>query len=94
MTAYPEHDKLKEIAPFSQAIGDFIVWLQTTQDMTICERPRIPMGHYLPTPISINGLLTLYFGINQSALEAEKREILEEQRALTASLSEFNEGGG
>jgi hypothetical protein len=66
---YPEHEKLKEIQPKSQAIGDFLEWMKA----------EFPKETRLP-PYSIPFLLAEYFEIDEAELEREKRAMLESIR--------------
>jgi hypothetical protein len=81
---YPEHEKLGAVVEKSQAIGEFLEWCNE-RCWYLCHPTESPFeGCYWPVPGSINDHLAAYFGIDQNKLEAEKREMLDEQRALTA----------
>jgi hypothetical protein len=81
MSGYPEHEKLKAVKDRSQAIGEFIEWLEESKRMCICYREE---GGYWPTGTPINKLLAEHFEIDLDRLEDEKRQMLREQRALNA----------
>lgn len=49
--------------------------------------PDYQAGGYHPTTMSTQDLLALYFAIDQDRLEAEKREMLNEQRKLNEQAS-------
>ena len=77
---YPEHAKLANVQPQSQAIGEFLEWLTSETGHVIAkygddERLR-------PSYESINGLLAQFFQIDLTVLETEKRAMLDHQRAL------------
>lgn len=82
-TQYPEHIKLAAIQPKSQAIGEFLEWLPT-QGITLAERDG-ESGRLYPAWDNTIALLAQFFEIDQNKLEAEKRQMLEAQRALNAA---------
>lgn len=69
----------------SQKIGEFLEWLQS-RGFTVCETYNDPDslrdGEYLPMRKSVTDLLALYFEIDMTKVEDERRALLEEQRAL------------
>ena len=77
---YPEHDKLAKIRDKSQAIGEFLEWLQ---------EKGIHLGRYVDDysthmdtlDSQTNDLLAEYFEIDLNVLEDEKRAMLDAQRA-------------
>lgn len=78
--ATPELDKLAEVRERAQAIGEFIEWLGRSK-YAICESYREDVGGtWLPTPASIEKLLSEYFEIDLNKVENEKCAILEAVR--------------
>ena len=81
MSDYPEHDKLHAVVEQTQAIGEFVEWL---------EGKGIFLARYVEGsnyPRSVHGfrdLLAEWAGIDQNKLEAEKRQMLTAQRAANA----------
>lgn len=75
----PEHEKLKDIQPNSQSIGEFIEWLGE-QGIWLCKLGKF--DRFQPINDDMNKLLPRYFEIDLRALEAEKLLILDAQRAL------------
>lgn len=88
----PEHERLSEIKDRSQAIGEFLEWMQTTKRIRLatshvhtddcskwCERE-----FEVFTP-STEKLLAEYFEIDLNKLELEKRRMLAEIRKDRAS---------
>jgi DNA polymerase III epsilon subunit-like protein len=71
----PEHDKLMKVSELSNEIGKFLDYGLAAQGLTLCEESR--SGRLWPTSRSIPDILARYFGIDQDALEAEKRAMLE-----------------
>jgi len=73
MSDYPEHDKLSAVAEQTQAIGEFVEWL---------EGKGIFLARYVEGsnfPRSVHGLRDLlaeWADIDQNKLEAEKRQML------------------
>jgi hypothetical protein len=78
---YPEHERLKAIKDKSQAIGEFLEWLDSHPSITLCD---IDSNHdYFPTHVTNNTLLAEYFGIDLAKLENEKQLMLDEFRKKT-----------
>lgn len=81
MSNYPEHDKLTAVAEQTQAIGEFVEWL---------ESKGIFLARYVEGsnyPRSVHGfrdLLAEWAGIDQDKLEAEKRQMLNALRDANA----------
>ena len=75
---HPEHEKLKAISDTSQAIGEFLSWLQV-EGMTICQLGRYE--EFSPIRTSISTLLARYFEIDEQKLEREKAAMLADIRA-------------
>ena len=86
MTQYPEHEKLLRIKDQSQAIGEFVEWLDAEKDIFLCGVDRTKIWNltddYTPCRTSLTELLAEHFGIDLTVIEAEKRAILDEQRAM------------
>ena len=78
-TKYPEHEKLREVKDTSQAIGEFLEWLQS-EGMGVAEYDAYANLAWVRH--STTGLLARYFGIDQKKLEQEKCAMLDEQREL------------
>lgn len=76
----PEHEKLREIQPLSQAVYNFLVWCDE-QGMAL-SLPHGESGYHLPITEGREKLLARHFGIDLNKLEREKEAILAEQRAL------------
>lgn len=89
---YPEHAKQAKIVHKSQAIGEFLEWLNHEQGYVIAERieegsTRDATGawdrsHYLPLHRPISSWLAQYFEIDPVKIEREKRAMLDGMRAL------------
>ncbi len=96
--AYPEHLKLHAVKERSQSIGEFMAWLEETKQYCLATRHahteycKNSEGQYNchlgsgelvePMNAGINKLLAEFFGIDLQVLEAEKLDMLEEQRAI------------
>ena len=88
----PEHDKQHAILGKSQAIGEFLEWLQT-KGIELASYPNNgePVGyeHLMPYRKSIQQILADYFNIDLGKIEAEKRAILKELiKELSVNLLE------
>ena len=80
MSEYPEHDKLKAVMEQSQAIGEFI---ENNGKYVLAESVAVEGYRHLqliPVHRPINDILAEYFDIDLSALESEKRAMLEKLR--------------
>lgn len=77
----PEHVKLQAVADRSQAIGEFLEWLDE-QDIALSEIDRytkyLTRGWRLPIVEPRDKLIARFFGIDLVALETEKRAMLAE----------------
>lgn len=87
MATYPEHEKLAQISDKSQAIGEFMDWLNETKGFQLgewgtcldefCQEDSL----HPVTPTTVD-LLAEHFGIDQNKLEDEKQAMLEAQREM------------
>jgi len=82
MREYPEHDKLRAVNDQSQAIGEFLDLFLPKVGIVLMERDKY--GDYHPTYRTIQSLLAEYFEIDLDKIEAEKRQMLEDLRALNS----------
>lgn len=81
------HDKLQSLQGENQRIGAFLEWLRDEKEWEICELEPYEGKNwqdYFPVRKSIPSILAEYFEIDEKALEAEKRAILDR---LAASQS-------
>lgn len=76
-TKYPQLAKMQEVQETSQAIGEFLDWLQSEQRIDLCTIIR-GTGHdrWAPITESTQQLLARYFGIDLEAVERERRAVL------------------
>lgn len=81
-TEYPEHEKLAEVAEHSQAIGEFLDWLQNERGYVIAAYWDESDSWLTPVRRSITDLLSEYYDIDQQTLEGEKQDMLAKQREL------------
>lgn len=82
---YPEHEKLKKVVKESQAIGEFMEWLEQEKDVTLCKtipRGEEGEGRFWPSFTPIQELLADFFGIDLKVIEQEKRAMLDKMREL------------
>lgn len=96
MDNLPEHDKLRAVSDKSQAIGQFIEWLQDRgivlaryheHEESCYDEGEIRVcgtraGDLVPDYSTIETRLAAYFKIDLKKLEAEKRALLDEVRKL------------
>ena len=86
MSNTPQHDKLKEIQPLSQAIGEFLDWASEAQGWQLGEWMEDDeyqgTSRMYPIQESRTTQLALFFNIDLNELEDEKLAILDEIRAV------------
>jgi hypothetical protein len=80
---YPEHTKLKAIQKQSQAVGEFLEWLNS-EGFWICKRG--PRDEYWPTSRRMQSLLAEHFEIDENKIDAEKEAMIEECRAMNDAV--------
>ena len=81
-----ELDKMAEVREKSQAIGEFLEWLQDEKGYSICmkhdyEEDGVMWSELLPIPTNTEKLLAEHFGIDLNAAEQEKRSILSQLKS-------------
>ena len=76
---YPEHEKLKKVQDESQAIGEFLEWVNYEKRYSFCYVDRKTEQWY-PILETKEQLLAEFYDINLDAIEKEKRAMLEEMR--------------
>lgn len=83
--AYPEHEKLRQVAELSQQIGEFLNWLMSERaprlELAVWDDGRRGHRRLTPSHARIPDLLAEYFDIDQQALEREKRAMLDALRS-------------
>lgn len=88
---YPEHEKLAKVKDESQAIGEFLEWLENHGEYelgAVAEDLKLyPLGK------SIERILAEYFKVDQRKLEAEKQTMLEAIRVNDLGSRGGNEAG-
>jgi len=81
MTEYPNTptlDRIAEIAPLTQAAGEFIDWLRENKGVNLMVWQELEDGeHLLPLHQSIPQLLAEWKGIDVDEADKERRAILE-----------------
>lgn len=78
MPPTPMLDKMRAVRERSQAIGEFLEWLQG-KGYILCRRTRGEEMHfpYLPAGKSIEELLAEFFEVDLDVAERERRTVLE-----------------
>lgn len=89
---YPEHEKLKALNGKSQAVMEFLDWLDE-RGLTICHRPGLSDENkyqtiYVPSMTQAEALVAEFFDIDRHKLEIEKRAMLDEIRQGAADGKE------
>lgn len=80
MSAYPEHDRLALISDKSQAIGEFIDWLQSKGIHLACYYEEDSRDRLFTVETPTNSLLAEFFDIDPIKIEREKRAMLDALR--------------
>lgn len=77
---YPECEKLAEVSPAPQIVGNFLDWLSNKKNLTLCEwvDNDIDEGHHHPYHYQIEELLAEFFEIDLVKVEQERRQMLED----------------
>ena len=74
-TQYPECEKLKEVAPLSQKIGDFLDWLEQDKGLIIAKYDD-ETGKIYSVAYSKEAMLADVFGIDLQKVEKDHQAIL------------------
>ena len=79
---YPECEKQRKIVKESQAIGEFLDWLQSERKIHLCTDCKDDWGDDRLTHagVPIYKLLAEYFDIDLNKVDEEKRQMLDELR--------------
>lgn len=78
---YPECEKMSKVRPQSQAIGEFLEWLQYEKGWSLATVPEYYDHTLVEVSFSIESLLAEYFGIDLDKVETERRQMLDRIRA-------------
>jgi hypothetical protein len=70
----PESDKLLKVHKESQAIGEFLEWMQS-KGLSVCKLDE-DTEQYFPDHVSIQNRLAKYYEIDMNKVERERRAIL------------------
>lgn len=74
---FPQHEKLKSIQKESQALGQFLDWLNS-EGIALCQLGE--RDHFFPIYKRTEVILANYFDIDLDLLEQEKLEMLKQLR--------------
>lgn len=86
MSEYPEHDKLAAVKDETQAVGEFLEWLMSTEYTLAVPYSGKEAGIgqlFVPSWPETNQLLARWKGIDLNKIEAEKRRMLASIRATS-----------
>lgn len=88
MNKYPEHEKLSKVKHTSQAIGEFLDWLENEKGAAVCVLVRQNRHQHLYLPLQNNTeqLLAEYFDIDLKKLEEERRQIVDEMKKFSQDV--------
>lgn len=81
---YPEHTKLDKVKDKSQAIADFIEWVENNKEIELCGYPP-DSSELVPISclyISLKSLLAEFFGVDTKKLEDEKDLMLKDLKEI------------
>ena len=84
----PECDRLAEVAPVSQKIGEFLDWLSDAKGIHLAEWIQPEEWEWggktlVTVNVSFSSLLAEFFEIDLDKVEAERRAILQHLREQT-----------
>lgn len=77
--ATPELDKMIEVQDKSQAISEFIEWMQNESGLSICRwenDARLYTKGYWQVETDFEGIMARFFGIDLKAADRERKAIL------------------
>lgn len=86
---YPQHEKVKLIKHESQAVHEFLNWLQEDKALRISTSESDRRGNYVPWMGRQDELVAEYFGIDLKAFSKEKDAMYEE---MTSELNKRKGG--
>ena len=82
MVDTPTLDRILELQPQSQAVGEFLEWIKS-EGYVLCKyNEQGPRHEYLPIHKTIDTLLHDFFEIDPMEEEREKRALLDEIRSM------------
>lgn len=76
MSEYPEHDKLSEVAEYSQEVGRFLDEFLPSKGYVLSYVPEQYDHTLVPVQRTITSLLAEFYGVDLDRLEQEKREMI------------------
>jgi hypothetical protein len=79
--------EVEQTRPASEAIKDFLNWVEQEKGLVLCEPYKPKYGWYSPSIISIERLVLEFFRIDLSELEKERRQQLEACDAPSRQLA-------
>ena len=79
---YPEHQRLKAISGQSQVVYDFLEWCGEEKGYCLAVWATEDTDRMWPVRDSKRKLLAEFFDIDMDKIEAEKRAVLDEMRAM------------
>lgn len=75
--SYPELEKVQANSEKSQAIGEFIDWLQDEKKIVLYKwDDEVSEHHPVPDRTPITQLLAEFFGVDMKKVEVERQQIL------------------
>lgn len=74
---YPECRKISAVREKSQAIGEFLKWLQETKGVILCQY-SVREEYFFPMYLNTLDLLYEFFEIDKNKAEAEREDMLKE----------------
>lgn len=76
---YPLKDRLDSVSDLTHTIASFLEWTEQKKGLCLCEPYKPQYAWYVPIHASREKLLMEFFDIDLSALENEKRQMVEER---------------
>jgi hypothetical protein len=79
---YPQHQRLKEVQPISQAIHEFVQEFLVDKEIFLAKYLNAQSERIVPVNKNLTGMVAEFLEIDLKALEEEKLHMLLEQRKL------------
>lgn len=76
---YPLNERFDRVSDLSHTIASFLEWTEQKKGLRLCEPYKPQYAWYVPSHASREKLLLEFFNIDLSALEHEKRQMIEER---------------
>ena len=77
-TKYPLNHEFERVSDLTHAIANFLEWAEEQKGLRLCEPYKPQYSWFVPIHNSKEQLLLEFFGIDLTALEREKKQMIDE----------------